>query len=101
LLSQPKCEEVTGDWRKMHNEKLHDLGCLLWHLSLKGTIKIHLGFLLENLKEKRHLGRPRRRWNDNIKIYLKYDGRFGLDLTDWGQGPRVNIVNKPVIFLSP
>ena len=23
----PKWEEVTGDWRKLHNEELHDLYC--------------------------------------------------------------------------
>jgi hypothetical protein len=21
----PKCEEVTGEWRKLHNKELHDL----------------------------------------------------------------------------
>jgi hypothetical protein len=23
----PKRDEVTGDWRKLHNEELHDLCC--------------------------------------------------------------------------
>ena len=24
-IFKPKKEEVTGDWRKLHNQKLHDL----------------------------------------------------------------------------
>jgi hypothetical protein len=28
-ISEPKREEITGDWRKLHNEKLHDLYSLL------------------------------------------------------------------------
>jgi len=30
-------------------------------------------------KEKRPLGRPRRRWEDNIKIFKKWDGGHGQD----------------------
>jgi hypothetical protein len=30
--SEPKREEVTGDWRKLHTEELHDL--YYWHNTL-------------------------------------------------------------------
>jgi hypothetical protein len=32
------------------------------------------GFWLGNLRERDHLGRPRRRWEDNIKMYLQEVG---------------------------
>ena len=35
---------------------------------------------MQRLKEKRSLGRPRRRWEDNIKMDLK---AMGFDLRNW------------------
>ena len=35
---------------------------------------------------KRPLGRPRRRWEDNIKIDLQEVGSGGMDLIDMAQG---------------
>jgi len=34
---------------------------------------------------KRQLGRPRRRWKDNIKVDIKEVGWFGMDWTDLAQ----------------
>jgi hypothetical protein len=34
---------------------------------------------------KRSLGRPRRRWADNIKMYLREIGLDGMDWSDWAQ----------------
>jgi hypothetical protein len=89
----PKREEVTGDWRKMHNEELHNL------YSLPNIIRIikskgmrwaeHVArirekgnayrILVGNTVGKRPLGRPRRRWVDNIEIDLREIGWDGLD----------------------
>jgi hypothetical protein len=52
----PKRDEVTGEWRKQHNEQLHDL------YSSPSIIRI--------IKGKKPLGRPRRRWLDNIIMDL-------------------------------
>jgi len=36
-----------------------------------GRGEVHTRFWLENLRGKRPLGRPRHRWEDNIKTYLQ------------------------------
>jgi hypothetical protein len=41
--------------------------------------------LVENLEGKRPLGRPRRRWADNIKIDLREIGWDGVDWIDLAQ----------------
>jgi hypothetical protein len=79
----PKREEVTGGWRKLHNEELRDLYSSLstsiirimksrrmrWagHVELLGEVYTLLAGIP---KGKRPLGRPRRRWVDNIKMDL-------------------------------
>jgi hypothetical protein len=40
--------------------------------------------LVGKLEGKRPLGRPRRRWMDNIKIDLKERGWYGLDRSGFG-----------------
>jgi hypothetical protein len=44
---------------------------------------MHIGFWWES--QKRPLGRPRRRWEDNIKIYLRAVGWSGMDWIDLAQ----------------
>jgi hypothetical protein len=61
---------VTGGWRKLHNEELHNLYS---SPSIIRTIK------------KRPLGRPRRRWVDNIKMDLREIGWEGMDWIDLAQ----------------
>jgi hypothetical protein len=88
----PKRDEVTGEWRKLHNEELNDLYSLpsivrvvkssrmRWagHVARMGkNIGVHR-VLVGKPKEKRPLGRPRRRWEDNIKMDLQEIG--------WGRG---------------
>ena len=84
----PKRDEVTGEWRKLHNEKLNDLYSLpnivrveisrrmRWagHVARMGEDRgVHR--VLEGKPEgKRPLGRPRRRWEDNIKMDLQEVG---------------------------
>jgi hypothetical protein len=80
----PKMDEVTGEWRKLHNEELNDLYSLhnivrviksrrmRWagHVARmgedRGVHKVSVG----KPEGKRPLGRPRRRWQDNIKMDL-------------------------------
>jgi hypothetical protein len=75
----PKRDEVTGGWRKLHNEELHSLyssssiiimvkSKRRWagHVSRMGRKGMLIGYWWEN--QKRPLGRPTRRWVDNIKM---------------------------------
>ena len=80
----PKMEAVTGDWRKLHNEELSDLYSLpnivrvvksrrmRWagHVARMGQRRGVYRVLVEKPEGKRPLGRPRRRWEDNIKMCL-------------------------------
>jgi hypothetical protein len=89
----PKRDEVTGGWRKLHNEELRDLYSspsitriiksrrMRWagNVARMGE-KINVCRLLVRKPEgKRTLGRPRRRWVDNIKIDLLERGLVGVD----------------------
>jgi len=90
----PKRDEVTGEWRKLHNEELSDLYSLSnilrvvkskrlrWagHVARMGEGRGMYRVLVGKPEGKRPLGRPRRRWEDNIKMDLKeVGGGFG----DW------------------
>jgi hypothetical protein len=85
---------VTGRWRKLHNEELHNLysslsiiriimSLRMWwagHVAQMGE-KIDVYRLLVGKPEgKRPLGRLRRRWLDNIKVDLS---GIGLGVVDW------------------
>jgi len=75
----PKRDAVTGEWRKLHNEELSDLYSLpnivrvvksrrmRWagHVAPMGGRGVHR-VLVGKPEGKRPLGRPRRRWEDNI-----------------------------------
>jgi hypothetical protein len=89
----PKRDEVTREWRKLHNEELNDLYSLL--LTAGGKIETNeMGracgaygedrgvhrVLVGKPEEKSPLGRPRRRLEDNIKMDLQEVGR---GLGDW------------------
>jgi hypothetical protein len=80
----PKTDEVTGEWRKLHNEELNDLYSLpnivrvvkSRRMSWAGRVArvgedsgVHR-VLVGNPEGKRLLGRPRRRWEDHIKMAL-------------------------------
>ena len=81
----PKREEVTGEWRKLHNEELSDLYSLpnivrvvKWRrMRWEGHVaRMEEGRGLHRVvvgkpEGKRPLGRPRRRWEDNIKMDLQ------------------------------
>jgi hypothetical protein len=90
----PKREEVTGEWRKLHNEELNDLYCtpnivrviksirMRWagHVALMGAGRGVYRVLVGKPEGKRPLGRPRRRWEDNIRMELE---EVGLGYEDW------------------
>ena len=83
-----KRDEVTGEWRKLHNEELSDLCCLpnvvrvlksrimrwVGHVARMGQERGVHRVLVGKPEGKRPLGRPRRRWEDNIKMDLQEVG---------------------------
>jgi len=80
-----KRDELTGKWSKLHNEELNDLYCspnivrtikcgrMRWagHVARMGERRGVYGVLVGKPEGKRPLGRPRRRWEDNIKMDLQ------------------------------
>ncbi|KAJ4425776.1 hypothetical protein ANN_27401 [Periplaneta americana] len=80
-----KRDEVTGEWRKLHNAELHALYSspdiirniksrrLRWagHVARMGEFRNAYRVLVGRPEGKRPLGRPRRRWEDNIKMDLR------------------------------
>jgi hypothetical protein len=95
----PKRDEVTEKWRKLHNEELHDLYCsptivrviksrrMRWagHVARMGEGRDVYRVLVGKPEGKRPLGRPRRRWEDNIKMDLQEVGRGGMDWIELAQ----------------
>jgi hypothetical protein len=91
--------DVTGDWRKLHNEELHNLYSSpniirmiksrrvrrAGHVARMGETKNAYRILMGKLEGKRQLGRPRRRWLDNIKMNLREIGWGGMDWIELAQ----------------
>jgi hypothetical protein len=90
----PKRDGVTGGWRKLHNEELHNLCSspsiiriiksrrMRWagHVALMGEKRNVYRLLVEKPEGKRPLGRPRSRCIDNIKMDLS---EIGMNVVDW------------------
>jgi hypothetical protein len=84
LISVEDIFEVTGEWRKLHNEELPDLysspsiiriiksRSMRWagHVARMGEKRNACRLLVGKPERKRPLGRPRRRWVDNIRMDL-------------------------------
>jgi len=95
----PTRYEVTGEWRKLHNEELNDLYCSpniirvrksirrRWagHVARMGERRGVYRVLVGKPEGKRPLGRPRRRWEDNIKMDLREVGCGGMDWIELAQ----------------
>jgi hypothetical protein len=76
----PTRDEVTGEWRKLHNRELHNLYSLpdiirqiksrriRWagHVARMGEGRNVYSVLVGKPEGRRPLGRPRRRWEDGI-----------------------------------
>jgi hypothetical protein len=90
----PKRDRVTGGWRKLHNEEFHNLYSspsiiviiksrrMKWagHVARIGDKRKVYRLLVGKPEGKRPLGRPRRRWIDNIKMDLS---EIVLSVVDW------------------
>jgi hypothetical protein len=84
----PKRDEVTGEWRKLHSEELHILysspNVIRQIKSRTRLWKEHVSYVEEERKRKKSfgrkarrkepLGRPRRRWEDGIRMDLREIG---------------------------
>jgi hypothetical protein len=71
-IFRPKREE-DGSWRKLHNVELHSLhSSPRWagHVARMGEGRGVYRVLGGMPEGKRPLGRPRRKWEDNIKMDL-------------------------------
>jgi hypothetical protein len=88
-----KRDEVTGGWRNLHNEELHNLYSspsiiimiklrrMRWtgHVARMGEKMNAYRILVGKPDGKRPLGRPRRRWVDNTKLNLRETELVGMD----------------------
>jgi hypothetical protein len=86
--------EEDGSWRKLHNDELHSLYSspnivrviksrrMRWagHVARMGEGRGVYGVLVGGPKNKRPLGRPRCKWEDNIKMDLR---EIGIDGANW------------------
>ena len=95
----PKRDEVTGEWRKLHNEELNGLHSspnivrviksrrMRWAGHVQGRGEVHTRFWWGNLRERDHLedpgvdGRIILRW-----LFQKWVWWHGLDRSGSGQG---------------
>ena len=78
-------DEVMGEWRRLHNEELNDLYSspnivrviklrrMRWagHVARMGEEMVVYRVLVGKPEGRRPLGRPRRRWADNIRMDLQ------------------------------
>ena len=90
----PRRDEVTGEWRRLHNEELNDLYCspnivrviksrrMRWagHVARMGEERGVYRVLVGKPEGRRPLGRPRRRWVENIRMDLQ---EVGCGYMDW------------------
>jgi hypothetical protein len=95
----PKRDGVTGGWRKLYNEELHNLYTspgiiriiksrrMRWagHVARMGENRNVYRLLVGKPEGKRPLGRSRRRWMDNIKMDLLEIGLSVVDLIGLAQ----------------
>jgi hypothetical protein len=93
----PKRDEVTGGWRKLHNEELHSLYSSPNIIRMKSRMRwtghvAHMGeklnacrIMVGKHEGKRPLGRPKRRWVHNIKMYLREIGWGSMGWIDLAQ----------------
>jgi hypothetical protein len=90
---------VIGGWRKLHNEELHNLYCSpsiiriiksrrmgwKWYVARMGEKRNAYRMLVGKPEGKRPLGRPRRRWEYNIRMNPREIGWGGMDWIDLAQ----------------
>ena len=88
-----RSDKVTGEWRRLHNEELNDLSSspnimrviksrrMRWagHVARMGEEREVYRVLVGKPEGRRPLGRPRRRWVDNIRMDLREVGCGYMD----------------------
>jgi hypothetical protein len=93
MIFGPK-REKDGSWRKLHNDELHSLYSspgivrvtksrrIRWagHVARMGERRGVYRVLVGRPEGKRPLGRPRRRWEESIKLELR---EIGMDGANW------------------
>ena len=89
----PRRDEVTGEWRRLHNEEVNDLYSspnivrvtksrrMRWagHVARMGEGRRVYRVLVGKPEGRRPMGRPRRRWADNIRMDLQEVGCVYMD----------------------
>jgi hypothetical protein len=95
----PKRDEVTGEWRRLHNEELNNLYSspyitqviksrrMRWvgHVACMGEGSGAYRILVGRPEGSKPLGRPRHRWEINIELDLQEVGLEGVDWIDMAQ----------------
>jgi hypothetical protein len=89
----PKREEVVGDWRRLHNEERRNLyvtpniirmikSRMRWegHVICMGEMRFAYKIFVGKPERKRPIGRPRRRWKNNIIMDLR---QIALEGVEW------------------
>ena len=90
----PKRDEVTVEWKKLHNEELNNLYSspntvrviksrrMRWagHVARMGEGRGVYRVLVGKPQRRRPLGKPRHRWEDNIQMDLR---EVGCGCVDW------------------
>jgi hypothetical protein len=115
-ISGSKRDEVTGGWRKLHDEELHGLYSspsivrvikvrrMRWvgHVTRMGEVR-GAYILVGKPEGRRPLGRPRRRWEDNIEMDLREIGFGDVDWIHWAQNRDTwrALVNTVMILRVP
>ena len=90
----PRRDEVKGEWSRLHNEELNDLCSspnivrviksrkMRWvgHVARLGEKREVYRVLVGKPEGKRPMGKPRRKWADNIRMDLQ---EVGCGYMDW------------------
>jgi len=112
IIFGPKRDDVTGEWKKYIMKSLMIYSSpnifgeiksriMRWagHVALWRRLEVHIGFSWKP-EAKRPLGRPRRRWQDNIKMDVQEVGCEDTDWIDLAQDrDRLRVLMKAVMYL--
>jgi hypothetical protein len=111
----PKKDEVTGEWRRLHNKELHALysspniirviksRTLRWggHVTRMGEGEVHAGFWWGSLGERDHLEDPSVGGKIFKWIFKKRNGWYGVDRSAQVKDRWRAVVNAVVNTLVP